>query len=99
MSGMAQTKTVQTKAPLRLPTRQRALYDDKDVSDANLRYQGSVSFTGAKALESCRTFLSQRTGRTMARVSDADLFDFLARCWRNGEDKALADLRTRGHIK
>ncbi|MHB1260312.1 MAG: hypothetical protein ACYC2H_01210 [Thermoplasmatota archaeon] len=57
-----------------------------------------MSFHGAKALESCRTYLSRMSGRDLNRVSDADVFEFLARCWKDGPDAAFLDLKERGHV-
>jgi hypothetical protein len=102
MGGMAQTLTRKTRpltAPLRPPSRQRALYEGKDLTNKSLRYQGAVSFTGGKAMESCRKFLSTQTGRDLDRISDADVFEFAARCWQFGQEVALDDLRKRGHVQ
>jgi len=67
-----------------------SLFGKKDV---NARYQGLMTTVGSRRFETTRKHIAAFVGIPVDRVSDGDVFDYLARGKQEAE-KVLARLRT-----
>lgn len=90
-------KTLRTgktrKTPPPKPARQRGFYFDK--SDGQ-RVVGVITRPNAWLFEKFRRQLAERSGRVLARVSDADVVEVLVNFVMVGTPQTFADLVKRG---